>query len=164
MMKLSLFVVFRECVSFMLSLHKKAGEGSVTVVHRKYSLPKYSSVALLNPPSIDMVTTTSVSWEGRKRRWQQKRQRPRIYMMTNWGVMRESIYMIMPMDIHICLFLSNLLLPDSVCSLQEVLCPNNGRAAGWLLDAYYWTVSGSKRMTDLYYYCDCCSGTIFDQR
>ena len=60
-MELCLFVVFRECVSFMVSLHKKAGEGSVTVVHRKYSLPKFSSVALLSPPSIDMVTTTSVS-------------------------------------------------------------------------------------------------------
>ena len=56
---------------------------------------------------------------------------------VNLGVMRESIYMMMPMDIHICLFLSNLLLPDSVCSSQEVLCPNNGRAAGWLLDTYY---------------------------
>jgi hypothetical protein len=44
----------------MVALQKKAGEGTVTVVYKKYSLPKYNSVALLSPPSIAVVSTSSV--------------------------------------------------------------------------------------------------------
>ncbi|MCO5573124.1 hypothetical protein L7F22_026889 [Adiantum nelumboides] len=41
-----------ECASLIVDLHKKAGDGNVMVVHRKYAQTKFYSVALLNPPTI----------------------------------------------------------------------------------------------------------------
>eukprot|EP00249_Psilotum_nudum_P023718 c28960_g1_i4 orf=981-2432(-) len=39
----------RECASMIVSFHRKAGKGNLTVVHKKYSGPKFHSVASLQP-------------------------------------------------------------------------------------------------------------------
>ncbi|KAH7435034.1 hypothetical protein KP509_06G046300 [Ceratopteris richardii] len=41
-----------ECASLIVELHKKAADGNLTVVHRKYAQTKFNSVSLLNPPTI----------------------------------------------------------------------------------------------------------------
>lgn len=53
-----------ECASLIVALHKKAGEGNVTVVHRKYAQAKYHAVALLNPPSIIVAASSSENAAG----------------------------------------------------------------------------------------------------
>ncbi|KAJ7542923.1 hypothetical protein O6H91_09G017500 [Diphasiastrum complanatum] len=39
----------KECVAMMVAFHHKAGEGTLTVVHKKYSSSKFESVATLSP-------------------------------------------------------------------------------------------------------------------
>ncbi|CAM6036102.1 unnamed protein product [Sphagnum compactum] len=41
----------KECAKMMVAFHSKAGTGSLTVVHKKYSSSKFSSVAKLSPSS-----------------------------------------------------------------------------------------------------------------
>eukprot|EP00250_Pteridium_aquilinum_P019470 c24445_g1_i2 orf=332-1717(-) len=53
-----------ECVSLIVALHKKAGEGNVTVVYRKYAQGKFNSVALLNPPTIVAAASGTVNSIG----------------------------------------------------------------------------------------------------
>ena len=46
---LKCIILDRECALKMVSFHRSASKGSLTVVHKKYSNPKFNSVATLDP-------------------------------------------------------------------------------------------------------------------
>lgn len=53
----------RECATLMATLHSKAGEGNLTVVHKKYSGPKFGSVAkLAHAASLCPIRAAPSSW------------------------------------------------------------------------------------------------------
>lgn len=45
----------RECAELMVGFHRRAAEGSLTAVHKKYSLAKFCNVAGVPPATLPLL-------------------------------------------------------------------------------------------------------------